>query len=223
MRGKSKIPLFARLNPNVSQEGAIGNGPAVGIAHINDTAAVNKYLAMRQVRELLPANIVFKWTVKPIDEKEQYFQLVALKATNGGRPPLEGDVITDAREDFDRMTNSAVVSMSMNAEGSKIWEQLTRENIGRCVAIVLDDQVYSFPVVNTEISGGNSQISGELYSGRGKRPCECVEIWKNGGECKDRARRHYRSVIGSRGNSERYYIVHFRLGSLMVYMTACMV
>ena len=159
---KKQNPLFARLNPNVSQEGAIGNGPAVGIAHINDTAAVNKYLAMRQVRELLPANIVFKWTVKPIDEKEQYFQLVALKATNGGRPPLEGDVITDAREDFDRMTNSAVVSMSMNAEGSKIWEQLTRENIGRCVAIVLDDQVYSFPVVNTEISGGNSQISGNF-------------------------------------------------------------
>ena len=159
---KKQNPLFARLNPNVSQEGAIGNGPAVGIAHVNDTAAVNKYLAMRQVRELLPANIVFKWTVKPIDEKEQYFQLVALKATNGGRPPLEGDVITDAREDFDRMTNSAVVSMSMNAEGSKIWEQLTRENIGRCVAIVLDDQVYSFPVVNTEISGGNSQISGNF-------------------------------------------------------------
>ncbi|RHO58285.1 protein translocase subunit SecDF [Tannerella sp. AM09-19] len=159
---KKQNPLFARLNPNVSQEGAIGNGPAVGIAHINDTAAVNKYLAMRQVRELLPANIIFKWTVKPIDKKEQYFQLVALKATNGGRPPLEGDVITDAREDFDRMTNSAVVSMSMNAEGSKIWEQLTRENIGRCVAIVLDDQVYSFPVVNTEISGGNSQISGNF-------------------------------------------------------------
>lgn len=159
---KKQNPLFARLNPNVSPEGAIGNGPAVGIAHVNDTAAVNKYLAMRQVRELLPANIVFKWTVKPVDEKEQYFQLVALKATNGGRPPLEGDVITDAREDFDRMTNSAVVSMSMNAEGSKIWEQLTRENIGRCVAIVLDDQVYSFPVVNTEISGGNSQISGNF-------------------------------------------------------------
>ena len=159
---KKQNPLFARLNPNVSQNGAIGNGPAVGVAHINDTAAVNKYLAMRQVRELLPANIVFKWTVKPVDEKEQYFQLVALKATNGGRPPLEGDVITDAREDFDRMTNTAVVSMSMNAEGSKIWEQLTRENIGRCVAIVLDDQVYSFPVVNTEISGGNSQISGNF-------------------------------------------------------------
>lgn len=174
---KKQNPLFARLNPNVSQEGAIGNGPAVGIAHINDTAAVNKYLAMRQVRELLPANIVFKWTVKPIDEKEQYFQLVALKATNGGRPPLEGDVITDAREDFDRMTNSAVVSMSMNAEGSKIWEQLTRENIGRCVAIVLDDQVYSFPVVNTEISGGNSQISGNFTTEEAK---DLANVLKSG-------------------------------------------
>ena len=85
-----------------------------------------------------------------------------MKATNGGRPPLEGDVITDATDDFDQLTNQAVVSMKMNSEGAKIWAQLTRENIGRCVAIVLDDQVYSFPVVNTEITGGSSQISGNF-------------------------------------------------------------
>ena len=159
---KKQNPLFAKLQLNVSQQGAVSQSPAVGIAHYSDTAAVNRYLQIPQVRELLPANIMFKWTVKAIDEKEQYYQLVALKATNGGRPPLEGDVITDAREDFDRTTNSAVVSMTMNAEGSKIWEQLTRENIGKCIAIVLDNQVYSFPVVNTEISGGSSQISGNF-------------------------------------------------------------
>ena len=73
---------------------------------------------------------------------------------------MEGDVINDAREDFDPLTNAPVVSMSMNAEGTKIWAQLTRENIGRCVAVVLDDHVYSFPVINTEIPNGSSQISG---------------------------------------------------------------
>lgn len=158
---KKQNPLFSKLQLNVSQNG-ISQSPAVGIAHYSDTAAINQYLQLPQVRELLPANILFRWTVKAIDEKEQFYQLIALKASNGGRPPLEGDVITDAREDFDRITNNAVVSMTMNAEGSKLWEQITRENIGRCIAIVLDNQVYSFPVVNSEISGGSSQISGNF-------------------------------------------------------------
>lgn len=155
-------PFFSRLMPNIAQNGAVGSGPAVGIANVADTAEVNRILAMPKVREMLPANAVFRWSVKAVDEKEKFFQLVALKATNGGRPPLEGDVITDATDDFDQLTNQAVVSMKMNSEGAKIWAQLTRENIGRCVAIVLDDQVYSFPVVNTEITGGSSQISGNF-------------------------------------------------------------
>lgn len=158
---KKQNPLFSILQPNASQQG-VAQSPAVGVAHYNDTAKVNKYLAMREVRELLPANLLFKWSVKAVDEREQYFQLIALKASNGGRPPLEGDVITDARDDFERTGSSAVVSMTMNAEGAKTWAQLTRENIGKCIAIVLDDQVYSFPVVNGEIAGGNSQISGDF-------------------------------------------------------------
>ena len=159
---RKQNPLFSRLMPNVSQNGQVGSGPAVGIAATADTAEVNKMLAMPQVKEMLPSNVVFKWGVKAVDEKDKFYQLVALKATNGGNPTLEGDVITDARDDFDRTTNNAVVSMNMNTEGAKIWAQLTRENIGRCVAIVLDDQVYSFPVVNTEITGGSSQISGDF-------------------------------------------------------------
>lgn len=159
---RKQNPLFSRLMPNVSQNGQVGRGPAVGIAATADTAEVNKMLAMPQVKEMLPSNVVFKWSVKAVDEKDKFYQLVALKATNGGNPTLEGDVITDARDDFDRTTNNAVVSMNMNTEGAKIWAQLTRENIGRCVAIVLDDQVYSFPVVNTEITGGSSQISGDF-------------------------------------------------------------
>ncbi len=159
---RKQNPLFSRLMPNISQNGQVGSGPAVGIAAAVDTAEVNKMLAMPQVKEMLPSNVVFKWSVKAVDEKDKFYQLVALKATNGGNPTLEGDVITDARDDFDRTTNNAVVSMNMNTEGAKIWAQLTRENIGRCVAIVLDDQVYSFPVVNTEITGGSSQISGDF-------------------------------------------------------------
>ena len=157
---KRQNPLFSRLQPALSQNGQPMANPAVGYAHYRDTAAVSSYLAMPQVREMLPANLRFCWSVKSIDEKEQYYQLVALKSSTGGRPALEGDVINDAREDFDPLTNAPVVSMSMNAEGTKIWAQLTRENIGRCVAVVLDDHVYSFPVVNTEIPNGSSQISG---------------------------------------------------------------
>ena len=82
----------------------------VGIAAAVDTAEVNKMLAMPQVKEMLPSNVVFKWSVKAVDEKDKFYQLVALKATNGGNPTLEGDVITDARDDFDRTTNNAVVA-----------------------------------------------------------------------------------------------------------------
>ena len=153
-------PLFSRLQLNVSQNGQPAASPAVGFAHHRDTAAINAYLALPQVRETLPANAVFYWTVKAIDEKEQYYQLVALKSSTGGRPALSGDVINDAREDFNPVTNAPVVSMRMNAEGSKIWAQLTRENIGKCVAVVLDEHVYSFPVVNSEIPNGQSEISG---------------------------------------------------------------
>ena len=157
---KRQNPLFSRLQLNVSQGGQPMASPAVGIAHHRDTAAINAYLALPQVRETLPSNVVFYWTVKAIDEKEQYYQLVALKSSTGGRPALSGDVINDAHEDFNPVTNAPVVSMRMNAEGSKIWAQLTRENIGKCVAVVLDEHVYSFPVVNSEIPNGQSEISG---------------------------------------------------------------
>ena len=157
---KRQNPLFSRLQPNVSQNGQAAASPAIGIAHHRDTATINSYLAMPQVREMLPSNAVFYWTVKAIDAKEQYYELVALKSSTGGKPALSGDVINDAQEDFDPLTNAPVVSMKMNAEGTKIWAQLTRENIGRSVAVVLDDHVYSFPVVNSEIPNGSSQISG---------------------------------------------------------------
>lgn len=157
-----EYPLFAVLSIN-QREGRIMPGPAVGISLAKDTAAVNSYLNMKQVRDLLPRDVSFKWTVKSIDEKGQLFQLIAIKiSSRDGRAPLEGGVITDARSDFGQQGASANVSMKMNAEGAKVWARLTKENIGKSIAIVLDGYVYSYPRVNGEIEGGSSEITGDF-------------------------------------------------------------
>lgn len=152
-------PLFAVLHTE-------GNyGPVVGTVLAADTAKVNAMLGMKQVRDILPRELRLKWTVKPVDEKAKQlaFQLIAIYAPNlDGRAPLDGSVITEASTDFDQLTNGAVVSMKMNSEGAKTWARLTKDNIGKSIAIVLDDYVYSFPTVNSEITGGNSQISGKF-------------------------------------------------------------
>lgn len=154
-----EYPLFAKLQPMQN------NGPIVGVALGSDTAAVNKMLSMKQVKDILPRDLRLKWTVKPIDQnaKQLAYELIAIKVTDrDGRAPLEGDVITDARSDFDQLSGGSVVSMKMSSEGSKVWARLTKENIGREIAIVLDNYVYSFPTVNSEITGGSSQISGQF-------------------------------------------------------------
>lgn len=214
---RKENPLFSRLMPNVSEQG-VGSGPAIGVAHKNDTAAVNRYLETKVVREKLPNNILFKWTVKAIDEKEQYFQLIALKAANAGRPPLEGDVITDAREDFDRNTNSPVVGMSMNAEGAKTWERLTRENIGKCIAIVLDNQVYSFPVVNAEISGGSSSISGNFTPEEAKDLANVLKSGKMAAGVKIVQEDIIGPSLGQQAIQSGIWSFVFALALLMIYM-----
>ncbi len=159
---KKENPLFARLQPNI-QNGQIGRGPIVGMAHSKDTAQINAYLATKQVKEVLPRDLQMRWTVKAIDEGGEIFQLIAIKVTSrDGRAPLEGDVITDARKDFNQTSAYANVSMTMDQEGSKTWARMTKENIGKSIAISLDGYIYSFPTVNTEISGGNSQITGNF-------------------------------------------------------------
>ncbi len=161
---KKNFPLFAVLAIN-QQEGRVSEGPAIGAVHYKDTATVNQYLALKKVRDVLPRNILFKWTVKAIDPKNQYYQLIALKVTNRkGKAPLEGDVVTAAKADLhtEGGRTSWAVSMSMNSDGAKKWAILTKENIGKCIAIVLDDYVYSYPRVNNEITGGQSSISGNF-------------------------------------------------------------
>ncbi len=157
-------PLFALLQIN-QYNGQLGRGAAVGVANVRDIPKINEYLAMKQVKEVLPRNLSLKWGVKAIDEKEQYYELYAIKVTNrDGSPALGGDVVTDANADFVQQVGHAEqqVSMTMNAEGAKAWARLTKENIGKAVAIVLDDMVYSAPNVNDEITGGRSQITGHF-------------------------------------------------------------
>lgn len=157
-------PLFALLQIN-QYNGQLASGPVVGIADKKDIAKINEYLNMKQVKDVLPRNLSLKWAVKALDEKEQYFYLYAIKMTNrDGTPALGGDVVTDANADFVQQAGRSEqqVSMTMNAEGAKAWARLTKENIGKAVAIVLDDMVYSAPNVQVEITGGRSQITGHF-------------------------------------------------------------
>lgn len=159
---RKENPLFSIIQMNVEGNQVL-RGPVVGYVQGRDTAAVNRYFAMDQVKNLLPSNLRLKWTFKPTDEKSNIFQLVAIKVTNiDGRAPLEGNVITDARADFGQYSSTAQVSMSMDAEGTKVWARMTKENINKSIAIVLDGYVYSFPTVNSEIPNGQSQITGNF-------------------------------------------------------------
>ena len=159
---KKANPLFAALQPAVSAAGQPFQGPVVGTAHYTDTAKVMAMLNSQVAKSLLPRELRLCWTVKAIDEAESFYQLVALKSQTSGRPSLEGDVITDARADFGQTSAYANVSMTMNAEGARDWQRITRDNIGKSIAIVLDGYVYSFPTVQNEIAGGSSQITGNF-------------------------------------------------------------
>ena len=173
-----QAPLFAVMRPNISMDGRAYPGPAVGVVHFRDTARVNEYLKMQQIRNIIPRNMMFRWTVKSMDDNGEYFQLIALKVSSrDGKAPLDGDVITDARSEFGQGSAQAQVSMSMNAEGSKVWARLTKENIGRSIAIVLDNYVYSYPTVQGEISGGRSQISGNFTVNEAK---DLANVLKSG-------------------------------------------
>jgi len=158
---KKEYPLFALLNPSTDQSGQLFPGPVIGMAHFKDTIQINKYLHLQQVRSIFPQNMIFRWTAKSADATGNFYRLIALKVTSrDGRAPLDGDVITDARQDFDQMGSNPEVAMSMNSEGAKTWQRMTKENIGKSIAIVLDDYVRSFPTVQNEISGGRSSITG---------------------------------------------------------------
>ena len=159
---KKQNPLFSIFQPTQGNALAV-----VGYANARDTAEVNKIIYSDLARQIFPAELKLRWGAKAEDfggqnTKGDIFELYALKITEpSGRAPLEGDVITNGKDDFDQMGHPCV-SMQMNSDGARRWSQITKQNIGKAVAIVLDDAVYSAPRILTQIDGGNSQITGNF-------------------------------------------------------------
>ena len=178
-------PLLARLQL-VPGQGL----STVGYASVRDTAAINKLIHSALAKQVLPSDLKLLWSAKPADHLnvKNIYELHALKVTTStGRAPLEGDVITDAKDEFEPTTGAPCVSMKMNTEGARRWAQMTKANVGKAIAIVLDGVVYSAPRVNGEIDGGSSQITGNftiedtkdlantLMSGRMPAPARIVQ------------------------------------------------
>ena len=182
---KKQNPLFSVLQPS-------GNGALslVGYASARDTAEVNKIIYSALAKQILPSDCRLLWSAKPADgiQAKNIYELHAIKVTtSNGRAPIEGDVVTDAKDQFNNLTGSPEVSMTMNSDGARRWAALTKANVGKAIAIVLDGTVYSAPRVNGEISGGQSSISGNftiedtkdlantLKSGRMPAPAHIVQ------------------------------------------------
>jgi SecD/SecF fusion protein len=162
-------PLFALLFPADGQvktqedKNAVDKQAIVGYCAIKDTASLNAMLAREDVKQLLPRNLRLLWSVKSISPEVKTLQLIAIKVSSrDGSAPLDGGAISDARQDFSQFNNKPEISMKMNLEGAKIWKRLTAENVGKQIAIVLDDYVYSFPNVQGEIPNGSSSITGNF-------------------------------------------------------------
>ena len=151
-------PLLSRLNPNYAY------GCVVGRANKRDMAAIDELLASPEAKEVLPSDLRLKWGAKGVgeDEASNLYELYAIKVTErNGHAPLEGDVVTDANDSFDQQGRPCV-SMKMNVDGARRWAAITKANLHRSVAIVLDDNVYSAPTVQSEITGGSSEITGHF-------------------------------------------------------------
>ena len=161
-------PLFALMRAAIRQneqgQSVLADGPVVGYAAIADTAKLNEYLNNPKIKSLFKAYTKFFWSFKAIDKEETTVQLVAIDgASNRGKAALSGDIITEARKMFDQGGGgSPQISMSMTADASIAWKHLTKDNIGKSIAIVLDNSVYSFPTVQGEIAGGTSSITGNF-------------------------------------------------------------
>ncbi|MBQ0023968.1 MAG: protein translocase subunit SecDF [Prevotellaceae bacterium] len=154
---KKENPLFAMLQPTQAPRGCM-----VAYAMALDTAEINAILNSEVAKQIFPADLSLKWGVKSMDKAGKIYELYAIRTTGqNGRPPLEGEVVTEAKDDFDQYGNP-VVSMKMNTEGARKWAALTEANVNHCVAVVLDNLVYSAPNVMNKIDGGNTQISGSF-------------------------------------------------------------
>jgi SecD/SecF fusion protein len=166
---KKNNPLFTIFRPafqlNEKNEPVdYSPGPVIGYALLGDTAKINSFFNNPKIKSIFKPRTKFLWSFKAIDAEETTFQLVAINgSSNNGKAPLSGDIITDARKSFEHGGGgSPQISMSMTAEAAQIWKRLTHDNIGKSIAIVLDNSVYSFPTVQGEIAGGTSSITGHF-------------------------------------------------------------
>lgn len=157
---KNENPLFAILQPAVDNNNQFQASPIIGYVNALDTAKLSEYLNLPEIKAVFPKDLEFMYSAKPFGDKQKFYSIYTIKKnTNSGKAPLDGSVITQARQDYDQY-GQVTVSMQMNTLGSRAWRDLTRKNVGSNIAIVLDNQVYSAPNVNSEIDGGNSQITG---------------------------------------------------------------
>ncbi|MFM9007904.1 MAG: protein translocase subunit SecDF [Bacteroidota bacterium] len=162
-------PLFAVMFPADGQvrtqdeKNAVDKQCIIGYSLIKDTARVNAIFSRDDVKAAMPKNLRLLWTVKPRTAESQSLELIGIKVTSrDGKSPLDGSAISDARQDFGQFNSKPEISMRMNPDGAKVWKRMTGENIGKSIAIVLDDYVYSFPTVQGEIAGGSSSITGNF-------------------------------------------------------------
>ncbi len=155
-------PLIAVLQPYLDQQRNFIPGSTVGAVLLKDTAKVNEYLAIPQIKQLFPSDLKFAWHFQSEGDNVQFVRLHSLKATRNNQPVMEGKYVTDARVGTDPYTGEFNVSMNMNSEGAKKWANVTRENVNQSIAIVLDGLIYSAPNVSEEIKGGSSSISGDF-------------------------------------------------------------
>ena len=152
-------PLYALLYPNVNQQsGQLNTGPVVGFCAIKDTKTLNTYLNDEAIKQFFPIDVKFTYTAKAYDPDEKFLPLLALRLNK----EIQGYDIADARHEFSQYTNSPEISISLSQDGTKKWEKLTAKNIGRSIAIVVDGFVYSYPTVQSEISGGRFSITGNF-------------------------------------------------------------
>ena len=152
--------LLHWLVPCVDAEEAPRRGPVIGYATIQDTAAVNAILASEAAKAVLPRMLRCRWTVKPVDRTGEIFELVALKTKIDGSPAMNGEQLTLVKVQKEKW--GPALSMEMNEEGARVWQRLTKDNIGKSIALVIEDKVYSYPVVQMEIPNGRLQISGNF-------------------------------------------------------------
>ncbi len=191
-QARKENPLFSVLTPYVDNNMQPVPGAVVGVSNIQDTATVDAYLNRPQVRSIFPTDMKFYWDHKPMKDNGTYIRLYAIKSTRDGLPSLSGKYVTDARMTYGQFKSEAEVSMSMNSEGAKKWANLTRENVGKSIAIVLDGYVVSAPVVKSEIKGGSSSISGNFTQAEATDLANIL----NSGKMPARARIESEEVVG---------------------------